>query len=318
MNPLVSAIIPAYNRGRALLDTVETVFEQTWRPLELVIVDDGSTDDTPEVMQEIAELAEKHGIEYTGIRQANGGAGAARNAGMKAAKGEFLSFLDADDRWYPEKTAKQVAEMQRTNADLCCCYVVRYSVKGKTSRIPSKLLLGEGEPRDALIGKASAHMNSLMLSRRAAENHDGFEVRLRNYQDHELMIRLAFKVPVCFVREILATYDCRGDSLTRVPTWEMQVRKNGYLELLVRLLKERLADHPDWDEASWSWRASRAMARIIKQYLWRCDFPGAKEKIATMHELVGNHPLYRQMKRRYLKYRVLSAIGYPVKKDRWS
>ena len=58
--------------------------------------------------------------------------------------------------------------------------------------------------------------------------------------------------------------------------------------------------------------------QTVKHYLWRVDFAGAREQLQLMHSLVGNHPEYRQMKRRYLKYRVLAAIGFPVKKDRWS
>ena len=101
MTPRVSVVIPTYNRSRALVRALESVFAQTEPVLETIVVDDGSTDDTQAVLAGF-------GSRVRAIRKSNGGAGAARNAGIEAARGEFVAFLDDDDAWLPEKNREQV------------------------------------------------------------------------------------------------------------------------------------------------------------------------------------------------------------------
>ena len=99
--PLVSVIIPAYNSGPYLAETLDSVLCQTYRCREVIIVDDGSTDDTP-------ERVELYRSSVVYIRQGNSGAGAARNAGLQAASGDYIAFLDHDDLWLPEKLEIQL------------------------------------------------------------------------------------------------------------------------------------------------------------------------------------------------------------------
>lgn len=103
---LVSVIIPTYNRGYIIGKTIESVFAQSYSPLELIIVDDGSTDDTRAVI-------EKYGTKIRYIYQKNTGLAAARNTGLLAAEGEFIAFQDSDDVWLPWKLEAQVAIMQK-------------------------------------------------------------------------------------------------------------------------------------------------------------------------------------------------------------
>lgn len=102
MRPRVSVVIPTYNRSGALDRTIRSVLAQTERDLEIIVVDDGSTDDTPGVLA-------RYGSQLRVIRQRNAGAGAARNAGIEAARAPFVAFLDDDDVWLPEKTREQLA-----------------------------------------------------------------------------------------------------------------------------------------------------------------------------------------------------------------
>jgi hypothetical protein len=101
---LVTTIIPVFNRARLLAEAVDSVLAQTYRPIEIIIADDGSTDDTVQVA---AELAREH-PEVRVVRRENGGAGAAREAGRLAAEGEFLQYLDSDDLLLPNKFELQV------------------------------------------------------------------------------------------------------------------------------------------------------------------------------------------------------------------
>lgn len=105
---LVSTIIPVFNRAPMLREAVASVLAQTYRPIEVVIIDDGSTDTTPDT---IAQLAAAH-REIRSLRIANAGPGAAREAGRGMARGEFVQYLDSDDLLYPEKFRLQVAALQ--------------------------------------------------------------------------------------------------------------------------------------------------------------------------------------------------------------
>jgi glycosyltransferase involved in cell wall biosynthesis len=98
---LVSVIVPVYNGSEFLLEAITSIQGQTYRPLEIIVVDDGSTDSTPQL---IAAL----GSEIRSIRQDNAGPSAARNAGLRLVHGEVIAFLDADDLWPPDKLSTQV------------------------------------------------------------------------------------------------------------------------------------------------------------------------------------------------------------------
>ena len=100
--PQVSVIIPTYNCARYLPEAIDSVLAQTYRDCEIIVVDDGSTDDTPDVLA-------RYGEAILVIRQPNQGRGAARNAGIVAASGDYIAFLDADDLWLPQKLERQMA-----------------------------------------------------------------------------------------------------------------------------------------------------------------------------------------------------------------
>jgi glycosyltransferase involved in cell wall biosynthesis len=100
--PTVSVIVPTYNRADRLKDTVASILAQTVRPAEVLIVDDGSTDDTARVCRDVPSP-----VRY--LYRENGGSAAARNTGMRAARGEYIAFLDADDVWEPTKLEVQLA-----------------------------------------------------------------------------------------------------------------------------------------------------------------------------------------------------------------
>jgi glycosyltransferase involved in cell wall biosynthesis len=101
--PLVSVIIPVYNGARFLRAALESVFAQTYRPIEVIVVDDGSTDDGGGIAQSFPD------VRY--MRQENQGVAAARNNGIEAARGEFFAFLDHDDLWTPEKVRVQIEHL---------------------------------------------------------------------------------------------------------------------------------------------------------------------------------------------------------------
>jgi glycosyltransferase involved in cell wall biosynthesis len=137
---LVSTIIPVYNRAAMLREAVASVLAQTHRPIEILIVDDGSTDDTARVADELAQM---HPQEIRVIHQGNTGAGLAREAGRQAARGEFIQYLDSDDLLLPQKFAKQVAGL-RANPERGVSYgKTRFRKLGDTSAAAAWKRTGE-------------------------------------------------------------------------------------------------------------------------------------------------------------------------------
>jgi glycosyltransferase involved in cell wall biosynthesis len=118
--PLISCIVPVFNGERYLREALESIFQQTYRPLEVIVVDDGSTDGT-------VVVAQSYGERITYVQQANAGPAAARNLGLSRVRGEFVAFLDADDLWHPEKLDRQMAHLQaRPELDLCITHVQNF------------------------------------------------------------------------------------------------------------------------------------------------------------------------------------------------
>jgi glycosyltransferase involved in cell wall biosynthesis len=148
--PLVSVVIPAYNAGRYIADTLDAALTQTYSRREVIVVDDGSTDDTRARLEPYRPR-----IRY--IEQKNAGAGAARNRGIQAATGDYIAFLDADDLWRPETLDVQV-EVAQSNpqSGLVACDGVRLV---GTKVVPDPLLGGPvaKRMRDLGLGHISGH-----------------------------------------------------------------------------------------------------------------------------------------------------------------
>ena len=116
-DPKVSVIMPVYNNEKYIRDTLDSVKNQTFTDFEVLCIDDGSTDNSPSIIKEYAEKD----VRFHYIHQENSGAGPARNNGLRKAKGEYISFLDGDDLYYPDFLKKMVASLEKTQADVCVC-----------------------------------------------------------------------------------------------------------------------------------------------------------------------------------------------------
>lgn len=145
---LISVVIPAYNAENTIIATVNSVYNQTYKNLEIIVVNDGSTDKTLEVITNFKEL-NNNGMPFIIIDKVNGGVSSARNLGISNSKGEFIAFLDSDDKWLPEKIEKQLTIfIENANIDLLATNrnnenIVKFMGKkfDKLNRISSKTLL---------------------------------------------------------------------------------------------------------------------------------------------------------------------------------
>jgi glycosyltransferase involved in cell wall biosynthesis len=186
LKPPVSVVIPAYNAAHCITRAVDSVLAQSYTHCEIVVVDDGSTDATVETLA-------RYGDALRIIRQTNGGAGRARNQGIRETGGEFIAFLDADDRWLPAKLARQVAILEaRPEIGFCSTRTVaeapdgrrlgEWRCPGAAQTILHALFLNPG----AIPGSASG----VMARRRLLDEAGGFDEQLRQ-EDTDLWFRLA-------------------------------------------------------------------------------------------------------------------------------
>ena len=207
--PLVSAIIPNYNYAKYLSDSIESVLAQTYPNVEIIVVDDGSGDDSKAVI-------DSYGDKITAIYQKNQGVSAARNNGVAAAKGVYLAFLDADDIWLPTKLERQV-EMFGADPELGLAHVglvefddsgtrLNESTEGMSGSVAGELLRFE---RPVILGGGSG----AMVSRRAFELAGGFDGRMSTSADWDFFYRVCSRSKAGFVNEILLKYRVHGSNM---------------------------------------------------------------------------------------------------------
>jgi len=219
MNSTVSVIIPNYNYGRFLSETIESVLAQTYPCREIIVVDDGSTDNSLEVLARY----EKDGVKV--IRQKNFGVGAARNAGAKASSGDLIAFLDADDFWLPQKIEKQI---ERLLADeefgLVTCGMREFDASGETIKIYAEGKEGWCAEDILLVKPVTAGPGSSSLLRREVfEQAGGFDERKEMHpsEDWEFCYRAARVAKIAFVPEILVAYrNHGGNGHLQIPRFE--------------------------------------------------------------------------------------------------
>jgi glycosyltransferase involved in cell wall biosynthesis len=193
----ISVIIPAWNRAREVCHAIDSALAQTLTPLEVIVVDDGSTDETPEVLA-------GYGDRIRVVRQSNQGVAAARNAGIAAARGDLLAFLDSDDVWLPRKLELQAA---RIDADpelgLVHCGVdfegTGINLDGMEGAVATEMLRLE---RSVIV----AHGSGVMVPRRVAEETGGFDARMRVSEDWDFCYRVATRYRIAFVAEALVLH----------------------------------------------------------------------------------------------------------------
>jgi len=204
---LVSVIVPCYNQGRFLRDAIESARQQTHLPLEVIVVDDGSIDHTASV------VAEYPSVRY--VRQPNSGAPAARNAGLRESRGEFVIFLDADDRLLPHAMATGVAYL---DAEPDCAFVtghVRFIAEdGSPAGMPEQQH-ADGNQFVALLRSNYIWTPGVVLYRRSIlDAVGGFDPAARASADYELNIRIASRFAIGCHHQIVLEYRRHGGNMS--------------------------------------------------------------------------------------------------------
>ena len=207
--PLVSVIIPNYNYAHYLPETLDSVLGQGYPNIEIIVVDDGSQDDSENVIRSYGERVRL-------IKQKNQGVSAARNRGVQESSGELIAFLDADDVWLPNKLERQVQRILEDPAiGLVHCgleevdssgNVVGVLLDGMEGSISREMLLFN---RPVILGAGS----TALVPRATFDAVGGFDTRLSTSADWEFCYRVAFRQSVAFVAEVLVRYRVHGTNM---------------------------------------------------------------------------------------------------------
>ena len=196
MRPVVSVIIPTYNRAALVREAVASVAAQTYRDFEILVVDDGSTDETPKA------LAALRGVRVLRHPRRRGVA-AARNLGVAAARSQWLAFLDSDDLWRPDKLARQMAYLQ-DRPDLCWCQTDETWVRrGVRVNKPVSHRKMAGHIFLPSLHRCMVSPSAVILHRRLLADHGAFDEDLPAAEDYDLWLRLSWRYPVGLVDEPL-------------------------------------------------------------------------------------------------------------------
>lgn len=212
----ISVVIPMYNAQDEIVNALASVIHQTFPAAEIIVVDDGSTDQGMEKVRAFCEHSARP-VKY--IRQENQGPAAARNRGIREAKGEYVAFLDADDTWEETKLEKQMAKLESSPESPFCFTDMRHVVNGEV--IHESYLherdyrhLTEGQIYENLLRQNFIFTPTVVVKRDIFESIGLFDETLRVSEDYDLWLRIARKFPVCFVDEILVTRRRTGHNTT--------------------------------------------------------------------------------------------------------
>jgi O-antigen biosynthesis protein len=226
--PVVSVVMPVRNRPRQVLDAIASVQQQTMTDWELLVVDDGSTDDTPEVIARVA--AEDPRVRL--VRRAWSGVSAARNAGIAEASGGWLAFLDSDNTWVPHFLEVMVGELE--SRDLGAGHAVIDTLVEPVEEGSGRYLAFDGGLEHLLV-RNHIDLNGLMVQTALAREVGGFDESLRRWVDHDLVIQIAGVRRIPLVPFVGVRYDHELESTDRITTteadfWEWIVLGKHYVD----------------------------------------------------------------------------------------
>ena len=206
---LVTVVVPNYNYAHFVREAIDSVLAQTYPHLEIIVVDDGSSDGSREVL-------ENYGERIRTIFQDNSGVSAARNSGAAVGDGEFIAFLDADDSWLPTKIEKQVARFTE-DPNLGLVHVGVDEIDADGDSLLQRLEGSDGDATPDLLSLGRKGVlgggSGLIVPRRIFDEVGGFDTRLSTSADWDLFFQIASRYPVGFVPEILLKYRVHNSNM---------------------------------------------------------------------------------------------------------
>ena len=226
-DPLVSVVMPAFNSSQTIESAIDSVLAQDYPHLQLIVVDDGSTDGTPD------RVLARYGARVSLHSQMNRGPAAARNVGLKAAQGKYVAFLDADDIWLPGKVRRQVAYLDqhpgveavfgrfvRWEANAAGQFAAPAGVDAEPAPVKERLTSPSGQIYADLLLDSAVHIITAMVRRSVFDDIGRFDEGLATGEDYDFWLRLAWGHRIDQLDAVLAWYRIHPGSLTKIPRAE--------------------------------------------------------------------------------------------------
>jgi len=245
--PLVSVVIPAFNRAHCVGEAVESALAQTFKDFEIVAVDDGSADGTGEILK-------KFGGALRVLRQENRGVAGARNAGIRAARGKWVAFLDSDDRWHPEKLESQMAVLEKYGAKICFTRSITtggerlQDIEFVSANLREPGVYYVEEAADAVcLSPRHPLIQTMIAEKELLERVGMFDESFHAAEDAEMIFRLSFLSGFAYVDRALTTiFEDSANSLTYSVKLDSMGRRNqSYLRLLAEMYWRLIDVSPD-------------------------------------------------------------------------
>ena len=293
-NPLVSVIIPTYNRTDVVGNAIDSVLQQTYKKIEIIVVDDGSTDNTQDKLAQYRNVIKV-------VRQVNAGPAAARNRGVEVSRGEILAFLDSDDLWLPTKIERQVDAMQKTDKSVpcCLCNAIIHAPNGE-ERTSFDLACLKASYKEGIWKNVAQVLSTrcvfftqaLAVRREAFLRVGGFDDSLPVMEDHDLALRLSLAGPWVYIKEPLVIYHAdRPDGLA----YQARKEKIQFQKAMVRLYSKSLSN-----SANTCHKTRRQLEHKLKI---------ARRRLRLVHEC-GGRAIYASVLRNLLRFERLKMAVY--------
>lgn len=197
--PLVSAVIPVYNGSNYLREAIDSVLNQTYPNIEIIVIDDGSTDDTWDIIQ-------SYGDKVRGFHKENGGVSSALNLGIHNMKGDWFAWLSHDDLWKPDKIAVEVECLEKhPNAMVCYSGWERIDDECNVIETIPGIWLPKGKDIRRLLVRSYMSGITMLINKECFKDIGMFDLSLRCVQDTKINYLLAKSYDLCYVQEILAS-----------------------------------------------------------------------------------------------------------------
>lgn len=199
---MISVIIPVFNREKTIKESIESVLQQTISDIEIIVVDDGSTDNSADIIKSIDDSRIKY------IYQSNSGACVARNRGIEAAKGKIIAFHDSDDCWVKVKLERQIQVLNETKADIVFCQL------NEDGRCVPETLNEGYVGYEEFLSNGNLIGTPTILGKRECFENVKFDPEMPRLQDREIAIRLSQHYKVYFMKQPLVVVNTQADSIS--------------------------------------------------------------------------------------------------------
>ena len=273
---LISVVIPTFNREDLIKDAINTVLEQVYQNFEIIIIDDGSTDNTSEVVKSFDDARIKY------IYQENAGISKARNKGIEDASGEYIAFLDSDDLWHPEKLEKQVSVLDKDpDVDLLSNNSQYMTFQNDIIEIKKNYVKSQKENISLILldpDKVFTGTPTLLVRKTIFEKVGLFDETVTFCEDWDLFFRIALVGKICHIPEILTYVRNHKGNITNIS--HVGKFKNGYLRFLEKAfsnellplemlqIKKQVYSNTWWSIAYWALYKSQDYT-VARESLWK-------------------------------------------------